>query len=186
MAVNTNSQLLSPERSFALQKYLLLHSQNDAIQRRLSESQCLESYSFPNYANASRSRNSSLSSIASSHSHSRTLSHSFPISPIHEESSLDVSYARPPLNRSRRSSLPLPFTEISTPISKIEDDEQQLLNVNQQIKTVLTELLNCEGVKHDRAYRMWIQEKLMDAEKELKGCKLRSGRRRSSCTSMGS
>jgi hypothetical protein len=34
-----------------------------------------------------------------------------------------------------------------------------------QIKTALTNLLNCEGVKNDRRYRMWVQTMLMDTEK---------------------
>ena len=50
------------------------------------------------------------------------------------------------------------------------------MNVNQQIKATLTELLNCEGVKQDRRYCVWVQRRLMDAEKELK-----EGRRHSVC-----
>ena len=42
------------------------------------------------------------------------------------------------------------------------------MNVNQQIKATLTELLNCEGVKQDRWYCVWVQMRLMDAERELK------------------
>jgi hypothetical protein len=70
---------------------------------------------------------------------------------------------RPALNK-RRSSLPSSFT----PLDEIREDEEKLLNVNQQIKTTLTELLNCESVKGDRSYRMWIQSRLMAAERELK------------------
>jgi hypothetical protein len=54
--------------------------------------------------------------------------------------------------------------------------EETLYETNQQIKNTLTELLNCEGVKHDKAYRQWVQEKLMDAEMELR----KQRRRRSS------
>jgi len=64
--------------------------------------------------------------------------------------------------------------------NEIIEDEQKLLNVNQQIKTTLTELLNCESVRGDRKYRMWIQSRLMDAEKELKMRRTTAlGRRRS-------
>jgi len=45
----------------------------------------------------------------------------------------------------------------------------KLKNVNQQIKSTLTDLLNCESVRRDQRYRMWVQTRLMDAEKELKG-----------------
>jgi len=54
--------------------------------------------------------------------------------------------------------------------------EDSLYELNQQIKSTLTELLNCESVKHDKAYRQWVQGRLMDAEHELK----RQRRRRSS------
>jgi hypothetical protein len=47
-------------------------------------------------------------------------------------------------------------------------EERRLMDVNQQIKATLTELLNCEGVKHDQRYRVWVQRRLMDAERELK------------------
>jgi len=47
-------------------------------------------------------------------------------------------------------------------------EELKLVHINQQIKTTLTELLNCESVRNDRQYRMWVQTRLMDAEKELK------------------
>lgn len=51
-----------------------------------------------------------------------------------------------------------------------------MFEVNQQIKATLTSLLNCESVKHDQEFRAWVQERLMDAEHELK----RARRRRSS------
>lgn len=55
-----------------------------------------------------------------------------------------------------------------------------LYEINQQIKTTLTELLNCDSVKHDKAFRAWVQSKLMDAEHELK-----KQRRRRSSASVG-
>jgi len=65
-------------------------------------------------------------------------------------------------------------------LGEIEEDELKLKNVNQQIKSTLTELLNCDSVKGDRSYRMWIQMRLMDAEQELKSNRSRTcGRRRS-------
>ena len=56
----------------------------------------------------------------------------------------------------------------------------KLKNVNQQIKSTLTDLLNCESVRRDQRYRMWVQTRLMDAEKELKGSRSRSCDRRRS------
>lgn len=48
------------------------------------------------------------------------------------------------------------------------------MQVNQQIKTTLTELLNCESVRSDRLYSVWVQSRLMDAERELKGMRRHS------------
>lgn len=54
--------------------------------------------------------------------------------------------------------------------------EASLYEINQQIKTTLTELLNCNSVKHDKMFRAWVQTRLMDAEHQLK----RQRKRRSS------
>jgi hypothetical protein len=53
-------------------------------------------------------------------------------------------------------------------------EQDRLKDVNQQIKSTLTELLNCEGVRGNKGYRMWIQTRLMDVEKELKMGRCRS------------
>lgn len=74
----------------------------------------------------------------------------------------------------------LPTLVDESTLGLIQEDEWKLKNVNQQIKTTLTELLNCESVKSDRKYRMWVQSRLMDAEKELKDCRSRSCERRRS------
>jgi hypothetical protein len=49
-----------------------------------------------------------------------------------------------------------------------------------QIKQTLTDLLNCESVRNDNKYRLWVQTRLMDAEKELKESRVRSFDRRRS------
>ena len=61
---------------------------------------------------------------------------------------------------------------------KIEQDELKLKSVNQQIKSTLTELMNCESVRGDRRYRMWVQTRLMDVERELKTERTKSRERR--------
>ena len=48
-----------------------------------------------------------------------------------------------------------------------------MINLNEQIKCILTNLLNSEGVKGDRRSRMWIQIRLMSVEKELRGSRSR-------------
>lgn len=65
-------------------------------------------------------------------------------------------------------------------IEEIEEEEQKLKNVNQQIKTTLTDLLNCESVKSDLRYRKWVQTRLMDTERELKEGRSKSCERRRS------
>lgn len=47
-------------------------------------------------------------------------------------------------------------------------DEEALFDVNHDIKSTLTELLNCEAVRNDKRMRLWVQTRLMDAELELK------------------
>ena len=82
----------------------------------------------------------------------------------------------------RRMSTPgYPFSFSATPSWPsvqpiIPSDEEHLFDINQQIKATLTELINCEEVKHDKKFRAWIQAKLMEAEHELK----RQRKRRSS------
>jgi hypothetical protein len=50
-----------------------------------------------------------------------------------------------------------PETILSTNIlGAIKDDEQNLLNINLQIKATITELLNCWSVKSDKKFRIWI------------------------------
>lgn len=65
-------------------------------------------------------------------------------------------------------------------LDEIEEDEGKLNDVNLQIKGTLTELLNCESVRADRRYRMWVQTRLMDAERELTKAKKGSCERRMS------
>lgn len=85
--------------------------------------------------------------------------------------------------KTRRSSLPTVIDE--SILGEIEQDEMKLKDVNQQIKSTLTELLNCDGVRGDRRYRMWIQTRLMDAEKELKSERSKSCDRRRSADASG-
>jgi len=175
MSITTSHK--DTERGFALQKYLLLHSQHDALQKHLSTI----ANSMPTTASSSpsqspdRNRASSLSSSTESDD-------SFLVpapTTHHHRRSGSVQHRRPQLKQ-RRSSLPaLPVIDESI-FGEMEADEMKLRNVNQQIKTTLTELLNCESVRSDPRYRMWVQTRLMDAEKELKGDRARSCDRRRS------
>ncbi|PBP21916.1 hypothetical protein BUE80_DR007252 [Diplocarpon rosae] len=99
-------------------------------------------------------------------------------SPHHQRGgSVSRPTQRPPL-RHRRSSLPSVVDE--SILGEIDEDVHKLKDVNLAIKQTLTELLNCESVRNDNKYRMWVQSRLMDAEKELKISRTRSCERRRS------
>jgi len=154
-----------PERGLALQKYLLLHSQHDALQRHLSQI-------TPSPVASTYHRQPSLSSSLSSSpsDDDNYLSSSSPGFRHHQRSGSVPRPRRPVLN-TRRSSLP-------TVIDEMAEDESKLKAVNLQIKSTLTDLLNCSSVRGDPRYRMWVQTRLMDAERELKGNRSRSCEKR--------
>lgn len=60
-------------------------------------------------------------------------------------------------------------------LAEVAIEEAKLCDVNEGLKRALTELLNCETVRADQAFRTWVQCRLMNTEREL-----RSGRRRRS------
>ncbi|KAG9249057.1 hypothetical protein BJ878DRAFT_485880, partial [Calycina marina] len=163
-----------PERGLALQKYLLLHSQHDALQKHLSKISPAVQILGP-YPDSVR--HASLSS--SPESDGGYLSSSPPEVVRHHCCAGNNLPCQRPVIKKRRSSLPATIDD--SLICEMQEDEQKLKNVNQQIKTTLTELLNCQSVRTDDQYRKWVQTKLMDTELELKGTRSRScGRRRAS------
>ncbi|KIN05693.1 hypothetical protein OIDMADRAFT_100653 [Oidiodendron maius Zn] len=175
-----------PERAFALQRYLLLHSQHDTLQRRLSEistSALLSTSGSPAHS-PDRLRQGSLSSHSSSSSSSSSPNSNGPPHFLSTRNRLDRSGSMPllhsgePIAVARRSSLPGVID--NSFLVAIEEEEEKLLNVNLQIKNTLTELLNCGSVRNDKRYRAWVQSRLMDAERELKGSRSRSSTRRRS------
>jgi hypothetical protein len=48
------------------------------------------------------------------------------------------------------------------------DESQKLSELNHQIVATLTELMNTESVRSDERNRAWIQEKLMEAEHQMR------------------
>ncbi|CAG8957745.1 hypothetical protein HYFRA_00000083 [Hymenoscyphus fraxineus] len=168
----------NPERAFALQKYLILHSQHDAIVKRLNSLPG----SSTNSPTHSPSGHRGFSRSPSSESEENfDLSSEPPVGFRHHHrgGSIPTSRCRPrPQLRTRRSSLPTVIDE--SILHEIEEDQMKLKDVNQQIKTTLTDLLNCESVRSDNRYRKWVMEKLMAAEKELKENRSLSCERRKS------
>lgn len=63
-----------------------------------------------------------------------------------------------------------------TTLAEVASEEARLFAINEGIKRSLTELLNCETVRVDQAFRQWIMARLLEVEREL-----RVGRRRRSC-----
>ncbi|PQE29637.1 hypothetical protein CJF30_00009250 [Rutstroemia sp. NJR-2017a BBW] len=160
------------ERAFALQKYLLLHSQHDALQKHITAATSTIQSPAGSTERWERHRNASISSDSSSSDNELPFS---PISPTTTRVPTAFQYVH---RDNRTNSLP-PVADESK-AGEIEDTEMKLKNVNLQIKTTLTDLLNCESVRGDKRYRMWVQTRLMDTEKELRGSRARSCERRRS------
>lgn len=204
MSILANPLHKSPERAFTLQKYLLLHSQHDALQKNLISLESSTSGSTVSSQTSSTETSPSSSppssfngkAFGSGRNHTRSLSITSHTNPSmgRNQAMLSVPDSSRPGLHKRRSSFPPyahcengPETEaMALQNREIEDEEMKLARVNQQIKCTLMELLNCEDVRSDRPYRMWIQKRLMDVEVELRGGRMKSchtgaaGRRRSS------
>ena len=164
MSIHDNPLHISPKRALNLQKYLLLHSQHVDLHTHLAAFAA-----SPSNSPASQSSffTTSITSIPSSS----------PANLRERRSSLLPSFPSPPIDGHQRHNQSLLNTaELCCSLGDLLEEERKLVNVNQQIKTTLTELLNCEGVKQDRRYCAWVQRRLMEAERELK-----KGRRHSVC-----
>ncbi|KAK3358713.1 hypothetical protein B0T25DRAFT_447299 [Lasiosphaeria hispida] len=164
-------------RDLALQKYLVLHEQHESLRQHLDELRPLQtafgSTTITTSPVASPTRTSSTSSFSS-----------YSLTSPYRSLSGAPTMSQP----SRRASLPSRVTCIGlrsgselaavpdeTTLAEVAVGEAKLCDVNEGIKRTLTELLNCEAVRGDRAFRTWVQCRLMDTEREL-----RSGRRRRS------
>ena len=160
---------------FAMQKYLLLHSQHEELLQQLHD--LCPSYTYT----------TSSSTAATSPSLSPT--RSFPTSPRNHRRSSGTAAAAALSNMNMgmgmgmhsgfyRGTLEPVLDE--TLLEEMAAGEQKLWDVNEGIKRALTELLNCDLVRKDRTMRTWVQSRLMETEKEL-----RSGRRRRSSGGSG-
>jgi len=151
----------TPDRSYLIQTYMTLHSQQTNVRRRLSQD------------SAASSTSSSPSSPNSIPSSPIRYSQSPPRRGSRSSRSPTMFSSTPP--SSRRSSIEtipeLPEHEHSTMI--MSNDEIKLADISNRIKMTLTDLLNCEGVKGDMRMRNWVATRLMDVEHELKESKRR-------------
>lgn len=164
-------------RDLALQMYLLLQEEHDLLHQHLdSLPTSATSHGAPPSPPASPSRVTCPPSVSSGQT-----------SPYQSRS---ASLSRAHAQRERRFSVPAltprpaacadptscqdPVVDEST-VAELVADEARLCHVNECIKRILTELLNCDTVREDPALRTWAQCRLMATEKEL-----RTGRRRRS------
>ena len=126
-----------------------LHSQQTHVRRRLSQDST---------SNISVSPTSH--SVSSSPTRARRSSRAKSMS------------ASPPSRRSSIESIPEhPEDEECT--LTLSNDELKLHDISSRIKTTLTDLINCDGVRGDSRMRNWVAVRLMDVEHELKESKRR-------------
>ncbi|KAH8727820.1 hypothetical protein GQ44DRAFT_676781 [Phaeosphaeriaceae sp. PMI808] len=129
-------------RNESMQKYLLLSAQKEALQRRIS----LE---IP-FAAPMDASSPEFQSLSSSPDHSPSYASPYP-------ATTNLS----PKNKSIVGS--------GTNTNYMHTEEShKLAQINHQIVATLTELLNTESVRSDEKSRAWIQERLMEAEHQIR------------------
>ncbi|KAI0101696.1 hypothetical protein GGR51DRAFT_308274 [Nemania sp. FL0031] len=159
---------------FAMQEYLLLQDQHEELCQRLHE--LCPPASFPSTTTSSSLSIASMAtstttttppSVSSTPSDGPSLSLSLP----RDQQRMVIGGSGHRIRTSQRG--PVHDESLAGEVIK---GERKLFDVNEGMKRALTELLNCEIVRQDRAMRTWVQTRLMETEKELR----RERRRRSS------
>ncbi|KAF1916416.1 hypothetical protein BDU57DRAFT_231407 [Ampelomyces quisqualis] len=128
-------------RNESMQKYLLLSAQKEALQRRIA---LQLPFGVPREPSSPE-----FQSLSSSPEWSSSYTSPYP-------SANEPILAR--TSMASRASIDDMHTE----------ESHKLAEINQQIIATLTELLNTESVRSDDKSRAWIQEKLMDAEHQIR------------------
>lgn len=170
-------------RDLALQKYLLLQEEHDQLREHLDALEHLRLVP-PSTLCSALPHNGPQSPTSTTFTTSSWSSQTNPLESVysslpeshgqgHRRLSLPAASSRPVSSISAASGLDTVVDEST--ITEMAADEARLCDINEGIKRVLTELLNCEAVRADRAFRTWVQCRLMDTEREL-----RTGRRRRS------
>ncbi|TGJ80777.1 hypothetical protein E0Z10_g7982 [Xylaria hypoxylon] len=162
---------------FAVREYLLLHNQHEELCQRLNQLS-------PTFSSSSPSSSSSLSSLSiastavtsPSVSPTRSFLGRDRFSPCRDQQMTSHTWTPRLGCRSRVDQREL--VRDGSVVGEVAAGEQKLYDVNEGMKRALTELLNCEAVRQDKAMRTWVQTRLMETEKELR----RGRRRRSSAT----
>lgn len=178
-------QQRSPERAGILSRYMALHSQQHRLRQSIRQHTPSPPLS-PTSISPMRASPDMSSSEPSSGSPSPTLdaqSQQFSqISPPAFALPKPATAPRKSFSRSPSNNIaPIPEEDSLEEFElRGSNEENKLFDVNHEIKTTLTDLLNCESVRNDGKMRLWIQTRLMDAEMELKRQRRSSTRRRSS------
>lgn len=151
------------DRAVALQNYLILHARREALQEATSEVTISLATTTP-LIPPSPVRSSSHASSASSSASEESCEYPVPL------------FASQPFTPSRRRSAhqEVAIQKCSPPVisnisisKRVRDKEIKLNNLNEEIKSALLNLLNCEGVRDNGRYREWVQTRLMETEKRL-------------------
>lgn len=133
---------------------MLLSAQQEVLQRRLSlhlPSAAPITTSSPEFQSLSSSPTSSPRTHSTSWSPEPSYSSMFPMA------TQPISAMPGTIHRHRHS------VDESQSI-----DSHKLCMINQQIKATLTELINTASVRSDEKHRAWVQDKLMDAEQQIR------------------
>ncbi|KAK0875051.1 hypothetical protein LTR87_011145, partial [Friedmanniomyces endolithicus] len=150
-----------------LHRYVLLHAQQASVHRRLSIASSPPTLPHSALTTAPDMSTSESSSTASSPTFGgKNCSQVSPPTLALPKPATKSSNSRVP----SMSPIPehAPIHDASSSYFAMSPDESKLYDVNHNIKSTLTELLNCEAVRHDYTMRLWVQTRLLDAEQELK------------------
>ncbi|KAI1183697.1 hypothetical protein F5B17DRAFT_434336 [Nemania serpens] len=164
---------MAPNLDFAMQEYLLLHDQYEELCQRLHELS-------PTSSLSPATSSMSLAPSPSTRGFMGRDDPSSPPLPLRDHQQRTTSYtwmSSSPAHHHARVSQRSPLSRdgLLVPGDAAAGD-RKLFDVNEGMKRALTELLNCDVVRHDRAKRTWVQTRLMETERELR----RERRRRSS------
>ncbi|RAR14556.1 hypothetical protein DDE83_002130 [Stemphylium lycopersici] len=128
-------------RNESMQKYMLLSAQKEALQRRMA----------------------------------MDIPFSAPMAPSSPEfQSLSSSPTSPDSSPYPAASHPVPISSgtSATPRNSVDDmhteESHKLAIINQQIVATLTELMNTECIRNDEKQRAWVQQRLMEAEHQIR------------------
>lgn len=162
--IATPDHLPRHNRELTLRRYLLLQEEHEAIRHHLDE---LSACSTP------ASTSPVTSPVRPYRQHQRSHSGSRPAPSRRVRTS--GCGAQPMILGDNMVALDNESVVDPAAMAEMASEEARLFTINEGIKRSLTELLNCETVRSDQAFRQWIMGRLMEVEKEL-----RVGRRRRS------